>query len=225
MSLVQTFLRYGGLLVVVAACSPDQRWAHFQRQLAGQWQLLHLVHKEHPTWLESAEIDQDSVRVAVVLKKLITWSPKDGTPPPNWSRLTRNWQEAASQLRALRHNPLVYSIRPHLEALLQKPITPAEKIVELRTWLAQAPDYYYRARRNLRKPARLQCIAAVEEGIQTVAHLEGTLRPWLMASKEDSAQARSTWAAFEQAELAVKDYLAWCRSVALASPQRPVLRQ
>ena len=212
------------VLVNFFACSPDRNAQNWMRKTEHQWAKLE---KKQPVWLET--LDANSLEnqlqfLSMSQEQAGAWVDKPLNPAikKNIENLDKRLKRAENRLKLQQHDPSVYNLGLRLYTLYghdQKLETAHLEMLEKH--LDQAPQYYQQARQKLVSPETSQCDSAVLQHIAGVTFLRGALSKQLNSSQIPAGKTKVLDKKIKRACFYMKDYLAWCRSVAFEARQLP----
>lgn len=213
-----TPLILGGLcLSILVACSPDRGALTWLHKTERQWANLE---KKQPEWaemLDSTALESRLDFLATALTKAQDWTkqPLDPAVKNKVSVLSIRLQTAQDQLLSQQKDPCVYN----LGLRLQKQFPPGRpfemsQLEELQLQLDQAATYYQQARQKLKEPVVAQCDSAIIQHISSITYLREELGKKIAESNLPNVMSKQLEYKINQSCLYMKDYLAWCRSMA-----------
>jgi len=117
-------------------------------------------------------------------------------------------------LPKLQKDPTLYNFGSHLQKKLQSEDTPLNKRLEQINWqLQHASQYYTLAINNLVKPDSTKFQTAIQQQLQTLRFFRSELKDSLERATLPASQQQMIRQHTYGATIAVKDYLAFCRSI------------
>jgi len=212
--LLQLFI----LLVIASsfACSPNQNAQNWVRKTERQWSSWE---KSQPQWLETldtATLQEQLTFLTTAQQKAQNWlgKPIDTAIKLNIENLHSRLELAQNRLRRQQTDPSVYNLGLRLQTLyLVKTTLEKIDLEKLAADLDQAGRYYDLARQKLKKPIAARCDSAVHQHITGITFLLSQLKPKL-EKLQVSQEKISILQKIDRSCFYMKDYLAWCRSMA-----------
>lgn len=129
-------------------------------------------------------------------------------------RLQQTIQAQLEKIKQLRSDPSLYNLGGALkQTLSQDSATLEARLLRIDQQLAEADWYYVVAKDNLWKPIPEKSNLALEKQLYTLRFLQSELRDSINASSLTETERKQLANKISQAQLAVKDYLAFCRSL------------
>ncbi|AEE48074.1 hypothetical protein [Haliscomenobacter hydrossis] len=210
------------VLVNFFACSPDRNAQNWVRKTERQWVKLE---KKQPAWLETLDahsLNNQLQFLSMSQEQAVAWVGKPLNPAikKNIENLDRRLKRAQTRLKLQQNDPSIYNLGLRLYTLYghdQKLET--AKVEMLEKYLDQAPQYYRQARQKLASPEASRCDSAVLQHIASVTFLRGALSKQLDGSQITVEKTKVLYKKINRACFYMKDYLAWCRSVAFEARQ------
>jgi hypothetical protein len=211
------------LLFIFSACNPDQQYQIAAGSIKKDWQKTVYATKEWPELLSVSEINDATL---VINKSLNTLNSFQGKPiaiklRKDEASIRNTLTEARNTLERLQKDPSFYDFSARLKAkLVQANRAMDQKLQTIAPLLPLAEAYYGQAKLNLHPSDPTLCSAAVDGHIQGIAFLDQDIAKalppdeWSTKAKEDFQKN------LFQTKLALKDYLAWCRSQAFELRKR-----
>lgn len=136
----------------------------------------------------------------------------------DWLRLKKQMQDKLLEINQLRSDPSLYNLGGAIKTTLaHKNATSEEKWQRIERQLQEAPWYYTVAKDNLVYPDTAKTRLAIDKQLLTLRLLQTELVDSLSRSKLNEPQHQSILTLNAQAQIAVKDYLAFCRSILFES--------
>lgn len=212
--LLQLFI----LLVFASSfsCSPNQSAQNWVRKTERQWSSWE---KSQPQWLETLDTSTLQKQLAFLTtaqQKAQNWlgKPIDTAIKLNIENLHSRLELAQNRLRRQQTDPSVYNLGLRLQTLYSNKTTLEETdLKKLAADLDQAGRYYDLARQKLKNPLAASCDSAVHQHIKGVTFLLSQLKPKL-EKLQVSQENTSILQKIDRSCFYMKDYLAWCRSMA-----------
>jgi len=211
------------LLFLFSACTPDQQFQIAAGSIKKNWQKTAYATKEWPELLSVEELNDVN---QVINKSLNTLNSFQGKSlaiklRKDEAALRNALTEARNTLERLQKDPSFYDFSTRLKAkLTQADGAMDQKLQTIAPLLPIAEAYYRQAKLNLHPSDPTLCSAAVERHIQGVAFLDQNLAQ-AIATVDWPNQAKTDFQKnLFQTKLALKDYLAWCRSQAFELRKR-----
>lgn len=116
-------------------------------------------------------------------------------------------------LSNLKKDPTLYNFEMPLKKILQQKDTPLQsRLQQLENKLHYASHYYTAAKDNLITPDSIKLKSAIHQQLQTLQFLRSDLPNLLARSSLSPSKKQKILQRSLQAQLAVKDYIAFCRS-------------
>ena len=132
-----------------------------------------------------------------------------------YQRLLSSLTERRQYLRQLQNDPGAYNLGAHLQSVLSTaPAPAADPWPVVDTLLHQSASFYDQAKKILQSPEYDPTLQAIAQQEQTLSWLEDELPGTLRNAPLDDARINKLEAGITKARFAVKDYLAYCRSLA-----------
>lgn len=212
--LLQLFI----LLVFASSfsCSPNQSAQNWVRKTEQQWNKWE---KKQPQWLETLDTSTLQKQLAFLTtaqQKAQNWlgKPIDTAIKLNIENLHSRLELAQNRLRRQQTDPSVYNLGLRLQTLYSNKATLEETdLKKLELNLDQSERYYALARAKLKKPIAASCDSAVHQHITGITFLLSQLKPKL-EKLQVSQENTSILQKIDRSCFYMKDYLAWCRSMA-----------
>jgi hypothetical protein len=213
-----TPLILGGLfLSILVACSPDRSALNWLHKTERHWAKLENKQPEWPEMLNSAALQNRLDFLAEALGKTQEWERQalDAAVKTKLTALGTDLEAAQSRLKTQQSDPSSYNLGLHLRSLFA-PDQPFEmsKLEDLENYLDQAPTYYRQAKQKLQAPAPSQCDSAVAQHISSIKYLNEELGAKIAESNLPNLKIKQLNQKISRSCLYMKDYLAWCRSMA-----------
>lgn len=215
----KTPLILGGLclLSILVACSPDRSALNWLNKTERHWAKLE---KKQPEWLEmldSTALQNRLDFLAAVLGKAeeLTKQPLDPAINNKLATLSTRLQTAQDLLLSQQKDPTIYNLGLRLREQFP-PDRPFEmsQMENLQLQLDQAATYYSQAKQKLQEPAPAQCDSAIAQHISSITYLREDLGKKIMESDLPKVMSKQLEHKINQSCMYMKDYLAWCRSMA-----------
>lgn len=128
--------------------------------------------------------------------------------------LERDIHSRLTFLKQLQQDPALYNLGGKLKAMLAQPETPLKKRVQhIGRLLADSGQYFQAAKNNLRHPIPKQTELCIEKQLLTLDFLQSEWTDSMNRANLSSQEKATLQAQTDQAVLAVKDYLAFCKSL------------
>lgn len=209
------------LLIVLQSCrSVDHRLKRIEQSFHNQWEVA-LPSGPGGQPLPDAEAVKNAWQLCNVTERKLAAFDPERLQPATRSHLMRFRSEVNDRrafLLRLRHNPASYNLGEHLQFLLNQETTLTEsRWMAIDSLLHRSDDYYDQAKKILETPEYSYTLAAIAKQQQTLSWLNQDLLDSLDHSSLDDRQKNSLRAGIVKAGFAVKDYLAFCRSLAIES--------
>lgn len=213
-----TPLILGGLcLTILAACSPDRSALNWLHKTERHWAKLENKQPEWPEMLDSAALRSRLDFLAEVLGKTQEWEKQalDAAVKTKLTNLGTDLEAAQSRLKTQQTDPSSYNLGLRLRSLFT-PSQPFEmkKLEDFENYLDQASVYYRQAKQKLQSPAPSQCDSAVVQHIISITYLREELGAKIAESNLPNLKIKQLNQKISNSCLYMKDYLAWCRSMA-----------
>jgi hypothetical protein len=211
------------LLFIFSACTPDQQYQIAAGSIKKNWQKTAYATKEWPELLSVSEINDATL---VINKSLNTLNTFQGMSLAIMLRkdeaaIRNTLTEARKTLERLQKDPSFYDFSARLNAkLAQADGAMDQKLQTIAPLLPLAEAYYRQAKLNLRPIDPTLCSAAVGEHIQGVSFLDQDIAKTLPPAEWSTKAKADFQKNLFQTKLALKDYLAWCRSQAFELRKR-----
>lgn len=126
-------------------------------------------------------------------------------------------QEVSARLAfldQLRHDPALYNLGGKLKVTLSRPETPLPTRLEMiEAQLREAMHYFAVAKENLQSPKPEKTQLSIEKQLLTLEFLQSELPDSIALAQLDEAKKAALFDQLQHATLAVKDYLAFCKSL------------
>ena len=213
----KTPLILGGLCLFLVACSPDHNASNWLNKTTRHWAKLE---KNQPEWaemLDSTALQNRLVFLSTALNKAQEWTeqPLDPAVKNKVSSLSTRLQTAQDHLLSQQKDPSVYNLGLRLRELLP-PDRPFEmsQLDNLQKHLEQAATYYRQAKQKLHEPLPAQCDSAIAQHISSITYLREELGKKIAGSDLPKVMSKQLEHKINQSCMYMKDYLAWCRSMA-----------
>lgn len=131
-----------------------------------------------------------------------------------WNETNKFIAQQMQYLVSLRQDPSLYDIGEVLKSILiNKEITLKNRLQLIENQLQYTKQYYSNAKTNLTMPDSAKLQPAIQQQLQTLHFLQQELLDSLGKVPLSVAQHDTFLAHTTQAQLAVKDYIAFCRSI------------
>ncbi|WP_373549183.1 hypothetical protein [Haliscomenobacter sp.] len=213
-----TLLIFGGLcLTILVACSPDRSALNWLHKTERDWAKLENKQPEWPEMLDSEALQNRLDFLAESLGKTQNWvqKPLDAAVKTKLTALVTDLEAAQSHLETQQSDPSSYNLGLRLRSLFA-PDQPFEmkKLEDLENYLDQASVYYRQAKQKLQAPAPNQCDSAVAQHIISITYLREELGAKIAESNLPNLKIKQLNQKISRSCLYMKDYLAWCRSMA-----------
>jgi hypothetical protein len=211
------------LLFLFSACTPDQQYQFAAGSIKKNWKKTAYTTKEWPELLTATEINTTSLLIKESIINLNSFQGKSLSIKlrKDEADLLNVLNEAATTLKRLQKDPSFYDFSARLQAKLGQADAPmAQKLQTISPLLPLAETYYRQAKLNLHPTDPTLCSAAVEKHIQSVAFLDQNLAHAIAAVDWPNQAKADFQKNLFQTKLALKDYLAWCRSQAFELQKR-----
>ncbi len=211
------------LLFIFSACTPDQQYQIAAGSIKKNWQKTAYTTKEWPELLSVSEINDATL---VINKSLNTLNSFQGKPlaiklRKDEAALRNILTEARNTLERLQKDPSFYDFSARLKAkLVQAGGAMDQKLQTIAPLLPLSEAYYGQAKLNLHPTDPTLCSAAVEGHIQAVVFLDQDIAKTLPPTEWSTKAKADFQKNLFQTKLALKDYLAWCRSQAFELRKR-----
>lgn len=129
-------------------------------------------------------------------------------------QLEQRISEHLKELHALQTDPSLYNLGGELKVILSNDSIPLDgRLLHIGQSLKEADIYYLNAKANLIKPHPDKTSLAIQKQLRTLNFLNGELLDPLMHSNLSTPEREEITQKTAQAKIAVKDYLAFCRSL------------
>lgn len=213
-----TPLILGGLcLSILLACSPDRSALNWLNKTERHWAKLENKQPEWAEMLDSTALESRLYFLATALTKAQDWTKQaiDPAVKNKVSALNNRLQTAQDRLLSQKKDPTVYNLGLRLREQFS-PDRPFEmsQLDNLQKHLDQAATYYRQAKHKLQEPAPAQCDSAIAQHISSITYLREELGKKIMESNLPKVMSRQLENKINRSCLYMKDYLAWCRSMA-----------
>ena len=213
-----TPLTLGGLcLFIVLACSPDRSALNWLNKTERHWAKLE---KKQPEWaemLDSTALESRLNFLATALTKAQDWTKQSIDPAVKnkVSALNNRLQTAQDRLFSQKKDPTVYNLGLRLREQFS-PDRPFEmsQLDNLQKHLDQAATYYRQAKQKLQEPLPAQCDSAISQHISSITYLREELGEKIVEGNLPKVMSKQLEYKINRSCLYMKDYLAWCRSMA-----------
>lgn len=208
------------ILLVFASsfsCSPNQSAQNWVRKTEHQWSSWE---KSQPQWLETLDtstLQKQLAFLTMAQQKAQKWlgKPIDTAIKINIQNLNARLTLAKNRLERQQIDPSVYNLGLRLQTLyLAKTTLEKTDLEKLAVDLDQAGRYYDLARTKLKKPIAESCDSAVHQHITGITFLLARLSAKLDSTKFPGEKKAFLQKKIDRACFYMKDYLAWCRSMA-----------
>jgi hypothetical protein len=213
-----TPLIVGGLcLLILVACSPDRSALNWLHKTERHWAKLEKKQAEWAEMLDSTALQNRLDFLATALTKTQDWTkrPLDPAVKNKLTTLSSRLQTAQDRLLSQQKDPSMYNLGLRLQELFP-PDRPFDmsQLDNLQEHLDQAATYYRQAKQKLQKPTPAQCDSAIAQHISSITYLREDLGKKIMESNLPKVVSKELEHKIDQSCLYMKDYLAWCRSMA-----------
>jgi exonuclease VII large subunit len=207
------------ILLVFASsfsCSPNQNAQNWVRKTERQWSSWE---KKQPQWLETLDtssLQEQLTFLTTAQQTAQKWlgKPIDTAIKINIENLHARLTLAKNRLERQQIDPSVYNLGLRLQTLYSNKTTLEKTDLEkLAAELDQAGRYYDLARTKLKKPIAVRCDSAVHQHIAGITFLLSQFKPKL-EKLQVSQEKISILQKIDRTCFFMKDYLAWCRSMA-----------
>lgn len=170
------------------------------------------------------ELQADLAFCQQQLETLNTFSSDDLSPENQ--KVQQKWKEQLEkkqkQIVVYQQEPNRYNIAKSIQKIMQDTsLKVGKQLVIIQQQLKQTPAYYEMAKANLQKPEGEYAQKAVYEHTSTFVLLSNLLPRLLQQSDWKTRQQQVFKETLETATLAVKDYIAFCRSISLNQSKQP----
>lgn len=207
----------GLCLIILVACSPDRSALNWLNKTERHWSKLE---KKQPEWaemLDSTALESRLNFLATTLTKAQDWTkqPLDPAVKNKVSALSTRLQTAQDHLLSQQKDPCVYNLGLRLREQFS-PDRPFEmsQMENLQEQLDQAATYYRQAKQKLREPAPARYDSAIAQHISSITYLREELGKKIAESSLPKVMSKQLEYKINQSCMYMKDYLAWCRSMA-----------
>jgi hypothetical protein len=214
----KTPLILGGLcLYILVACSPDRSALNWLNKTERHWANLEKKQPEWPEMLDSSALQNHLIFLAAALSKAQDWTkqPLDPAVKNKVSALNSRLQAAQGHLLSQQKDPSVYNLGLRLREQFA-PDRPLEmsQLDNLQKQLDRAATYYHQAKQKLQEPIPAQCDSAIAQHISSITYLREELGKKIVESELPKVMSKQLEYKINQSCMYMKDYLAWCRSMA-----------
>lgn len=208
----------GGLsLCILVACSPDHSALTWLRKTERHWAKLEKTQAEWPEMLDSSALQNRLDFLATALDKAQEWGKQSVAPAVKnkITTLSTRLQTAQNRLLSQQNDPSVYNLGLRLRELFP-PDRPFDmsQLDNLQELLDQAATYYRQAKQKLQEPTPTQCDSAIAQHISSITYLREDFGKKIMGSDLPKVMSKQLEYKINQSCIQMKDYLAWCRSMA-----------
>ncbi len=131
-----------------------------------------------------------------------------------YTRLQQQVAENLSEIHALQSDPSLYNLGGALKTSLSNDtLTLEQRLSTIHSFLKESSSYFAAAKSNLQQPDPEKTVLAIQKQLLTLNFLQAELldslaRSFLSANEKEAFMERTS-----KAKIAVKDYLAFCRSL------------
>lgn len=207
----------GLCLTLLVACSPNRSALNWLHKTERHWAKLEQQQPEWPEMLDSAALQSRLDFLAEALHKTREWEKQalDLAVVAKLTNLNKDLHAAQNRLGTQQKDPSSYNLGLRLRSLFA-PDQPFEmkKLESLEKHLDQAPKYYKQAKQKLREPLPAQCDSAIAQHISSLTYLREELGIKIAESNLPQVKIKQLNRKIRRACFYMKDYLAWCRSMA-----------
>lgn len=210
-------------LLFFSACTPDQQYQIAAGSIKKSWKKTAYVAKQWPELLSTTEINAATQVIKEGLNTLNAFEGKSLSIKlrKDEADLRNILNEAATNLERLQKDPSFYDFSARLKAKRSRVDDSLDaQLKAIAPLLPLAEAYYHQAKLNLRPTDPTRCSAAVDLHIQGVTFLDQNLEKGILAVDWPDKAKEDFQKNLFQAKLALKDYLAWCRSQAFELRKR-----
>ncbi|MDX1666007.1 MAG: hypothetical protein R3350_02210 [Saprospiraceae bacterium] len=176
-----------------------------------------IFHSSDPLRLPSPADIREGIADCDTLLSILTPYPEDQlseTDRRAFQILESRLVERKNYLLDFRRDPARYNLGGiAARYLLARDLSEAEKVRYLQECLQYAPLFFDLAKRNLSAPLPEQTALGIRKQEKTLMFFYGELADSLEAFRLDASKAKELSRELMGAELAVKDYLAYCNSL------------
>ncbi|MBK8656530.1 MAG: hypothetical protein KBG02_02645 [Haliscomenobacter sp.] len=211
------------LLLVLVSCTDGPRLALLKRKSV---QVLRLPSPVVPEWEEDLlpedfEAYQQSLQSFAAALTAIDPLSLSPAQTQTYVELNSALEETIQRTASLRDNPARYNLPGRWKALLSNPELSNREIGELlKKQLPEAGPYYQRARQKLTAPTKAHCRLALEKHILGMAFAGTELQAAVIRSELQESEKARLQKDLHAARLAIKEYIGWCNSQMIQSPER-----
>jgi hypothetical protein len=211
------------LLFIFSACTPDQQYQIAAGSIKKNWQKTAYATKEWPELLSVSEISEATLVINKSLNTLNSFQGKSLAIKlrKDEAAIRKTLTEARNTLERLQKDPSFYDFSARLKAKLsQSDDSMDSQLKTIAPLLPLAEAYYRQAKLNLHPSDPTLCSAAVDGHIRAVAFLDLDIAKTLPTAEWSAKYKADFQKNLFQTKLALKDYLAWCRSQAFELRKR-----
>lgn len=205
-----------GMLLCLAACtSPDRQIRHLEQDMLAEFPLL-LADEILPVVFTEQRMDSIASACAVFRSRVERIGQRKLNPEQTAAieHAHRQLAEYESFYKELSTNPDTYNLGGYLKnTLVQASMPMPRRLPMLTAQMERADLYYAAARNNLNRPEPERARIAVRKHLHALELLDGELRDSLAGAKLDPYERETFEEALLKAKLAIKDYIAFCRSI------------
>ncbi len=141
-------------------------------------------------------------------------STLEPTHQQEWNKIAQELASRKKELEQLRSDPSLYNIGGRAKVILANAKTPLnQRLTQIDAQLAKFKSYYDIAKANLRHPDIEKTQLAIRKQLLTLQFLQTELTDSLNRSTFAEPQQQKIVQHRTQAQIAVKDYIAFCRSI------------
>lgn len=131
-----------------------------------------------------------------------------------WNKISQELAFRKKEVEQLRHDPSLYNIGSRAKAILANTKLPLDqRFTQIDMQLAKAKVYYDIAKKNLRQPDIEKTELAIRKQMLTLQFLQTEWADSLNRTIFTEPQHQKIVQNCTQAQVAVKDYIAFCRSI------------
>lgn len=214
-----TPLILGGLclLSILVACSPDRSSLNWLHKTERHWVKLEKKQPEWPEMLDSTALQNRLDFLVTALNKAeeLTKQPLSPAIKNKLTTLSSHLQTAQDRLLSQKKDPCVYNLGSRLrEQFAHDRAFEMSQMERLQEQLDQAATYYRQAKQKLREPAPARYDSAIAQHISSITYLREELGKKIMEGDLPKVMSKQLEYKINQSCMYMKDYLAWCRSMA-----------
>lgn len=131
-----------------------------------------------------------------------------------WLLIQNTLKDHSERLHALQKDPAIYNMGGVLKALLAKSSMPLDqRLVKIAAYLPKTRPYYAAAKTNLQTPTPERLALSIDKQLLTLRFMQTELMDSLTNATLGEPQRQDIVQQAAAAQIAVKDYLAFCRSL------------